>query len=91
MNSREQSKPLPRRARDLCKVILRLAGEKGYAPSHQEAADVMGITETQVRRLARDAAECGAIVFDRRIARSWRVVDLNAVDGSPRSKKARGK
>ena len=71
-------KPLSPRMRDLVRFIDRHMRERGYPPSMSDAGRDLKVSRTTALRLARAAAERGAIEFDPQTARSWRVVDLAA-------------
>ncbi len=73
------TRPLSPRMADLCRFVRDYSAVHHYPPSMADAAEVLGITRTTALRYAKEAVARGALAFDMKTARSWRVVDLAAI------------
>ncbi len=73
------TKRLSPRMAELCRFVRDYSAVHHYPPSMTDAAEFLGITRTVALRYAKEAAARGALEYDCRTARSWRVVDLAAI------------
>lgn len=81
------AKPLSPRMTELVRFVAHYTDVHRYPPSTGDMAEFLGITRTVALRYAREAAARGALAFDERTARSWRVVDLSAIGPVKATKK----
>jgi hypothetical protein len=73
---------------ELCKFVHEYSAVHHYPPSMTDAGEYLGITRTVALRYAREAAARGALEYDIKTARSWRVVDLAAIGEATKAKPA---
>jgi DNA-directed RNA polymerase sigma subunit (sigma70/sigma32) len=65
---------LSTRQREFLRVIDTLTRRRGSPRTLTEIAGQLGVSATRVRQLARLCVERGRLTYERRVARSWRIV-----------------
>jgi hypothetical protein len=87
------TKPLSPRMRELVEFVRDYSAVHHYPPSMADAAEYLGINRTVALKYAKECAARGALAYDIKTARSWRVVDLAAIGeatkAAPASKRRR--
>ncbi len=75
----------PRMA-ELCRFVRDYSAVHHYPPSMTDAAEYLGITRTVALRYAKEASARGALAYDIKTARSWRVIDPAAIGQATKTK-----
>jgi hypothetical protein len=76
------TKPLSPRMIQLCRFVRDYSAVHRYPPSMADAAEYLGINRTVALKYAKECAARGALAYDIKTARSWRVIDLAAIEAT---------